>query len=489
MTETALPNDIFCNPLPMPDYPVGICAPSRRGKDAQNDKYFIGPVRDFRELADPEGIYLDGKWYVFPSARQAYVSSDLARWEYCPLTFEDGSPDLGYAPSIAKANEHFILTSSTLFQGRAAIFRAPTPLGPYRNLGSPKMPDGAPIRPQWLDPTIFCDDDGRLYMYWHFGGEGAGVFGAEFDPENPVRAMTEPVKVIDFDPTNAFERYGENNEHIDKSYVEGEAMFKHNGEYYLQYACNGTVFRHYAIGVYRGKSPLGPFTVQRTPVALSPTGRVAGTGHGGWIAGPNGTIWQFYTCCARRIHFFERRIGVDRVTFDANGDAHVAVTNTPQSMTSGDLGWKPVSVNKPTSASSYKDTNYASFATDDATHTWWMPAANDPAPWLEIDLKQTFTLKAVQILWVEEGLNFQQGVLPRPVPFELEFFDKNHDLLGKRSWLELQTDHLVEFKTFEPIHAYHVRLVFDNPAKSLLKHGVSNLTLFGNAVPQAKNQR
>lgn len=484
MTNQNIPTDIFCNPLPMPDYPTGICAPSRIGESAKKDNYFIGPVRDYRELADPEGLYLDGKWYVFPSARQAYVSSDLAHWDYCPLTFEADSPDLGYAPSIAKVKDHFILTSSVLFRGKPAIFTAPSPLGPYRNIGGPQMPDGSPIQPAWLDPTIFCDEDGRLYMYWHYAGadDGIGIYGAEFDPENPTHAITQPVKIIDFDSSNEFERYGENNEHTGMSYIEGEAMFKINGEYYFQYACNGTVFRHYAVGVYRGKSPMGPFTVQRTPVAISPYGRVTGTGHGSWMAGPNGTIWQFYTCCARRVHFFERRIGVDKVVFDANGDAHAIITSTPQSMTQGDLGWKPVSVNKPTCSSSYKDTNYAPFASDDMTHTWWMPAANDTAPWLEIDLKQTFNLNAVQIQWIEEGLDFNNGVLPKPVPFELEFYDASHALIGKRSWKDLQTDHLIEFKTFEQISARQVRLTFENPANSPLKHGVACFTLFGNVV-------
>ncbi|MFQ7444449.1 MAG: family 43 glycosylhydrolase [Gemmiger formicilis] len=39
-------------------------------------------------------------------------------------------------------------------------------------------------------------------------------------------------------------------------------MTKHNGTYYLQYACPGTQYNTYADGVYTAKSPLGPFTLQ-----------------------------------------------------------------------------------------------------------------------------------------------------------------------------------------------------------------------------------
>lgn len=471
---------IFCNPLPMPCHPPGICSPSRHDGAMENDPYFIGPARDYRELADPEGIYFDGLWYLFPSARQAYVSRDLAHWEHRPLAFEGTVPDLGYAPSVARLGERFLLTSSILFRASAAIYEAPTPLGPYRHLGSPQMPDGSPIAPEWHDPSIFVDEDGRLYMYWHFGGgEGAGIFGAEFDHENPVHALSAPIKLVDFDSSNEFERYGENNEHPCLSYIEGEAIFKHNGKYYIQYACNGTIFRHYAIGVYRGSTPLGPFTVQRTPVALSPGGRVSGCGHGGWIQGPDGTIWQFYTCSVRRVHFFERRIGMDRVVFDGNGDAHVAITCTPQSVREGDLSWRPLSVNKPASASSSKGTNYPAFAVDDATHTWWMPEDSDSTPWLEVDLKDSFDLRAVQICWVEEGLDFRKGICPRPLPFSLEFFDGAHTSDGHLDWMELQEEHLIEFQTFPKRRARFVRLRFPHPLNSPLKHGVGNFTLFG----------
>ncbi len=60
---------------------------------------------------------------------------------------------------------------------------------------------------------------------------------------------------------------------VGKPYIEGAFMTKHNGTYYLQYACPGTQYNTYADGVYTSKSPLGPFTLQASnPFSSKPGG-------------------------------------------------------------------------------------------------------------------------------------------------------------------------------------------------------------------------
>lgn len=44
-----------------------------------------------------------------------------------------------------------------------------------------------------------------------------------------------------------------------RPYIEGAWMDKHDGKYYLQYACTGAQYNVYADGVYVSDSPLGPF--------------------------------------------------------------------------------------------------------------------------------------------------------------------------------------------------------------------------------------
>jgi len=473
-----LPEDTWCNPLALEHYPCGMLAPGRCGKDAKSSGGFIGPVRDFRELADPEVLFDDGVWYLFPSAGDAYVSTDLVRWEYRKILFSGGER-LGYAPTIAKCRGRYLLSSNRSFDGKTEILAADSPLGPYHSLGTPVDGDGKPLSPEWLDPMLFADEDGRLYAYWHFGGTGEGIFGIELEAENPVRGIGKPVKLIDFNPENRFERFGDGNEHPRMAWIEGESMFRHDGSYYLQYSACGTQFRRYCIGVYRGNSPLGPFTGQSSPVALQPHGRVTGTGHGCWTRGPGGSVWQFYTVLVRRIHKYERRIGMDRVEFSPDGEAHVTVTSSPQSLAGGDEGQLPLSVNKNASASSSCGCCYPGFAVDDCSHTWWMPDAGDREPFLEVDLREEFIVTSLQVCWAEEGLDYRAGVLPEPTKYSVKFYDDGHRLRGEADFRNNDRELLTDFRAVAPVRARFARLEMIPPENPALRRGVNNFTLFG----------
>ncbi len=59
LPEYRLPKDLWCNPLPLEHYPCAMLAPGRYGSASFADG-FIGPVRDFREMSDPEVLYDDG---------------------------------------------------------------------------------------------------------------------------------------------------------------------------------------------------------------------------------------------------------------------------------------------------------------------------------------------------------------------------------------------------------------------------------------------
>jgi len=475
-------NDVYCNPLSLPDIGPGICC---RQTDPDINGFSAGKISDFREISDPEMLYHDGVWYMYPSVRQVYVSRDLAHWEYHPI---DNADDLGYAPSVVCCRGRFLLTASVLLRNPVPrIYEAPTPEGPFTLLGEPRLMDGSSITPEYLDPSLFVDDDGRLYLYWGWGyrDDGdptSGVYGMELDPVDPTKAISEKVKILDLNPANDWERFGEANEHLHRGADEGVAMFKHNGEYYLQYACCGTVFRNYALGCYRSKvSPLGPFTPPRQFMARSQHGMVAGTGHGGMVAGPNGTVWQFYTCTIRRIHMFERRIGMDKVEFDANGEPYVPITATPQSVSGGDCGWLPVGVGKFASATSFKGENYPSFATDDCTHTWWEPDPSDARPSLTVDLRSTFEIRALRIIWTEPELDYKAGKLPEPVRFTVDLLAPDGKILETIDHSGQSEDRNVEFLLVEhPVAARFVRLNVLRE-KNKYRHGVTDFSIFAPA--------
>lgn len=473
MSATFACTDLYCNPLSLPDLGRGICCRD----DLFTPTYYCGARRDFREASDPELLWHDGVWYMYPSVSQAYVSHDLLHWEYRPLQIDR---DLGYAPSVTACNGRFLLTASVLLRDKTpALFVAPTPLGPFTCLGEPRDCHGQPLQPEYLDPSLFTDDDGRLYLYWGCAPHGGGIHGVELDPENPLRARGEAVKLIDFHPENAWERYGEYHEHGRFGWVEGAAMLKHHGIYYLQYAGCGTNFRHYSLGCCRGSGPLGPFAWSRQPLAESAHGIVTGSGHGGMVHGPDGSVWQFYTCLIRRVHFFERRIGMDRVDFAADGTPRLRITSTPQSLRHGDIGMIPLSVNKPVTPSSWKWNNTANFAVDECTHTWWEPAPDDPAPELLLNLRSTFRIGAFRVIWAEPGLDYAAGITPEPVRYRLEFLaapDAPPIFQVDRS--DNRSDRNVDHGFFAPVEAQFVRLRLER-GRHGLHHGVTDLTLFG----------
>ena len=91
----------YCNPLPIPDYPVGRNVRDARRGDKTDGSFlwFVDRVEQFRELADPTAIWHDGKWYLYPSVDMAWVSADKgATWQHHPLNIRD----VGYAPTVVR---------------------------------------------------------------------------------------------------------------------------------------------------------------------------------------------------------------------------------------------------------------------------------------------------------------------------------------------------------------------------------------------------
>lgn len=467
-------NLTYCNPLPLPNYPLGFAC---RKDNMQNDPGYLAPPCDFRESADPEVIFFDGKWYMYPSCGMAYCSSDLLHWEYAPVAMLDGA-EAGYAPTVTYCNDKFLLTAS----GGTSVFTAPGPLGPFKELGPMKDPNGKKVD-GWLDPMLFTDTDGRLYAYWGFSPDGGGIKGAEVDANQPDQLLTEPEVFIDFNPEHEWERFGDANEHNDWSFVEGASMFKYKSAYYLIYAGCGTLFRNYAVGCYKSDSPLGPFVYQQTsPIALKNHGIVNGTGHGCLANGPDGSVWLFYTSLIRRLHHFERRIGMDRCEFDAAGNIlPIKISDTPQTISGEVLDLRQVTINKPVKVSSFYGNNFGAYAVDAQTNTWWEPEAADKNPWLKIDFRRGFEVSSCRIMWTENGLNARNGIMPVPVKFKLELFNgTSEEPVAVIDHSDNERDMIIEYFTFDATIADRAKVTIIK-TQTAINHGICDVTIFGHS--------
>ena len=447
---------LYCNPLPLPQYPRGRCSIDQKEKP-NHHLWLQQAPRDFRETADPSVIFEEGKWYLYSSAGMAYVSEDFCTWEHVRIE----PYDCGYAPTVVKFRGKFLLTACG-----APIYAGETPLGPFTEMGRMQLPDGEKIKPWWGDPMLFADDDGRLYAYWGLGHPG--IFAAELDPDQPNQLITEPAKMFEFDPEHTWERFGEWNEDPTESFCEGPWMLKVDGRYFLTYAGPGTSYSTYAMGAYVSDSPLGPFIYQqRNPILSTRHGLVRGPGHGCIVRGPNDTLWAFYTSCLCYEHGFERRIGMDPAGIDAEGNLFVAgATQFPQlapgNLSSpekaNDAGLLPCNHAKRCSPSSHAPGRNGIYCTDNSTLTWWQPAADDQTPSITFPLRKAFDVSALRLWWRDEGLDYDAGILPGPFKFNIE------GRLGENDWHTIvdktqnNSDMLIDFLTFDATTVDHVRL-------------------------------
>jgi xylan 1,4-beta-xylosidase len=471
----------YCNPLPIPDYPVG-----KRARDVvpgtpvgNTDMWLQDRMEQFRELADVSVLWYDGKWYMYPSVDMAWVSGDGGvTWQHHPLNVRD----LGYAPTIVRHKGKFLLMAS-----ESEVYTSDSPLGPFTAIGMIPIPAGLPAQ---TDPMLFSDDDGRLYYYWGCTPND-GIYGVELDADNPTRLVGKPVKLIGFEPDRfPWQRLGDWNEDPSKGWIEGAWMLKRNGTYYLTYSAGGTENRTYAVGCVRAKSPLGPFTPQKNnPVLRSTEGLITGTAHGSFAEGPNHSLWAFYTVRAAVVHGFERRLGMDPAYIGKDGELHVKpVSSVPMRLTGTSegavpAGWLPLNANRWTSATTSACNLSSRLAVDNDLRTWWQPQAGDAAPALTSALVGGATARAIRIVWRDIGLDTGKGIVPGPFRYKVEVETAPGSWATVLDRSNSAEDFLIDYRECPPTAGTAARLVILGAPKGITP-GVAEFTVFGDVAKQ-----
>lgn len=470
--------DTYVNPLPLPEYPLGNWT---QKPSPSMDRWLKGYIHDFRELADPSTIYYEGKWYMYPSVSMAYVSEDFKTWKH--IRIEPEKIGDGYAPCVVLHKGKFYMTGCF-----SKLYVADNPLGPFKCLGPICKPDGTSIEPKIFDPMLFSDR-GELYLYYH----AKGLFGVKLSKKDPTKMTTDPIQLAQVSQKeHVWERYGEYNEDSNRSFMEGVWMFKHNGVYYLTFSSAGTANGTYAIGAYKGSSPLGPFEYQkRNPVIRKPFGVVPGSGHGSIVEGPGGTLWAFVTSTVGNYHVFERRIGLYPVGIDENGDLYgVPYRDVPlwapgmkkDPCTESETGWLPVSVRTIATASSCAAGRTADYAIDDYCRTWWEPDLTDINPSIMVDLKTNYEIAGIRIMWAEPNIDHIKGIVSKPVKYKIfSQCKKGKDWQCIVDCSHNDQDYLIDYRTFEKVDSRRIKLVILD-SDSEVKTGITELTVFGKPV-------
>ena len=167
-----------------------------------------------------------------------------------------------------------------------------------------------------------------------------------------------------------------------------------------------------------GTSPLGAFVKPKdNPFLRKTTGLITGTSHGAVAKGPDGAYWVVYTIRASTVHWFERRVGMDRIRFNKDGSiAAMSPSEVPQFAAGagvGGLEWKRLVGKVPSDAVSAID--------DDLSTFWTVSKLPDE---LVVDFGETKEVRAFRLIWRDGGLDTERGVKRGPFRYRIEAQDK-----------------------------------------------------------------
>ncbi len=484
----------YCNPLSMEDIKSG------RWLDAGSGDKVTKKVKDYRSIADPSVIYHDGKWIMYPSYSVAYVTEDFVHWTHVDI----GIPNLRYSPAVVQFRGKWYLSGHCIPE----VYVSDHPLGPFTLAGMMTDCHGNEVRV--ADGCYLADGD-RLYFYY-LGfrdareGEDAervtGTMGVELDPEAPWKFLTEPILLNEFDPETEWQRTGEYHQNERMGWIEGQWMTKIGSRYYLLFSGSGTQYSSYANGVmYSDEGPLAGFVRQKNPGPLTGKrfGLMRGAGHGCITEGPGNTYWIFYTCIFCYNHQFERRIGMDPIGIDEHGELYCPeVTETPQyapgvlkhPQLGNGVGLLPLTFMQRPEVSSAAPGRDGIYASDDSVLTWWQPEAEDPAPEICFMLgnRTAYRVESMRIIWRDIDMETAEGIMPGPFRYAVEYAPdaeaRDWKLLVDAS--ENQQDLCIDYRQFDPVEAYQIRLRILGAPEGITP-GLVSLTAFGRAVSGKKD--
>lgn len=457
----------YCNPINVPYRYQFNMDPRSRGR-----------LQIDREAADPSMILFQGKYYIFASMNlSVWVSGDMVNWEAHRLP--DNLPLYDYAPDVRVCGEYVYFSASKKGENCNYYRTKDIVNGPYEEI---------PGTFDFWDPNLFFDDDGRIYFYWGCSNI-TPVWGVGLEPETML-PKTERIALIDGDGyERGYERMGVDNcefprdeEEVERMFqgflkqsgmpadqvpghllpqirgmftrrpfIEGAWMDKHDGKYYLQYACPGAEYNVYADGVYVGDSPLGPFTLAaNNPFFYHPGGFMPGAGHGSTMRDRNGTLWHTSTMRISVNHQFERRVGIWPAGFDRDGelfcnqnygDWPIAVSEEGGDDPWREPQWYLLNYKKPVTASSCAEGSAPGLAVNEDSRTWWRAASAGSGQWIEADLEKEMDVRAIQINFADDDLPIKspgeiRGSLTQPRYIEERDLTTRYLLEGSRDGKE-----------------------------------------------------
>jgi len=272
--------------------------------------------------ADPSIVHANGRYYLVNSSFTyfpgipVFESMDLVHWKQIgnvidrpsQLDFDGLGVSRGiFAPAISFHDGLFYVVTTAVDSGGNFIATARDPAGPWSD-------------PHWLpgiegiDPSLFFDDDGRVYLLNNDAPPGTPRYEGHraiwmqqidldrFTPVGPRRVLidggVEPAKK--------------------PIWIEGPHLYRRDGWYYLSDAEGGTGPQHSQV-VLRSRDVWGPYVPYAGNPILTqrdlPDDRplpVTNAGHADLVEGPDGSWWAVFLASR---NYATRHYNTGRETF------------------------------------------------------------------------------------------------------------------------------------------------------------------------------
>jgi len=274
-------------------------------------------------LADPFVFPHGGRYYAYGTGEKGfrpYVSDDMKEWvrsEKLCLDPEDSygskgfwAPEVYYFKSTGKFHMYYTA------EEHICVAVSDSPLGPF------VQQEKRPMREEkGIDPSIYFDDSGRMFIYFVRFTDGNVIWSAELSPDGLSIKENTLKQCLKADSPWEL-KLGK--------VTEGPSVIKHGGIYYLLYSANDFRSKDYAVGYATSDQPDGPWKkYEGNPVLHSSflkNVKLSGTGHGAPFIDVNGDLHYIFHAHASDTKVSPRSSYVTDLFFDAQGNLHIGDT-------------------------------------------------------------------------------------------------------------------------------------------------------------------
>ena len=243
-------------------------------------------------------FYLVNSTFTYFPGIPIFYSYDLVHWHAIgnvidrsgQLNFDGLGVSRGvFAPTIRFHNGVFYVISTAVDAGGNFLSIATNPQGPWSDpIWLPQI--------EGIDPSMFFDDDGKVYVL----NNGPPAGAAQYDGHRAIwiqefdlgaRKLVGPRKVlvnggVDFSKKPVW--------------IEGPHMYRHDGWYLLMCAEGGTSTQHSEV-VLRARSPWGPFKpfagnpiLTQRDLPAQRSNPITNAGHADLVEAVDGTWWAVF---------------------------------------------------------------------------------------------------------------------------------------------------------------------------------------------------